>query len=73
MVGITDFDTGLKGETFEFVLDASLPTVLLVPGGYANGLQAKSINSSLMIFSNLKLDEAKNDDYRFEKDLFYNW
>ncbi|REG77477.1 WxcM-like domain-containing protein [Algoriphagus antarcticus] len=73
LVEITDFDKGLAGQTFEFILDAGSPDVLLVPGGYANGLQSKSTDSSLMIFSNLSLDEAKNDDFRFEKGKFYNW
>ena len=73
LVEITDFDKGEKGQTFEFTLDASSPAVLLVPGGYANGLQSKSLDTSLMIFSNLSLEEARNDDFRFEKDLFYIW
>ncbi|MEB2781262.1 WxcM-like domain-containing protein [Algoriphagus sp. C2-6-M1] len=73
LVEINDFDKGLVGQIFEFILDASYPIVLLVPGGYANGLQAKSADSSLMIFSNLSLDEAKTDDFRFEKNKFYHW
>ena len=73
LVEITDFDKGLKGQTFEFTLDSSSPAVLLVPAGYANGLQSKSIDASLMIFSNLSLAEARDDDFRFEKDNFYIW
>lgn len=73
LVEINDFDTGVGGEIFEFTLDASTPSVLLIPGGYANGLQSKSEDSSLMIFSNLSLEEAKKDDFRFEKDNFHKW
>ena len=73
LVEIIDFEIGFAGRTFEFELDASSPNVLLVPGGYANGLQSKSENSSIIIFSDLSLDEAKNDDYRFESSMFYNW
>lgn len=73
LVEITDFDKGIAGQIFEFVLDSTEPHVLLVPGGFANGLQSKSVDSSLMIFSNLSLDEAKNDDFRFEKHKFYSW
>ncbi len=73
LVEIKDFEKGFNGQIHEFILDSSFPSVLLIPGGYANGLQSKSVDSSLMIFSNLSLDEAKNDDFRFEKDKFYKW
>lgn len=73
LVQLMDFDLGIGGEIFEFTLDASSPSILLIPGGYANGLQSKSVDSSLMIFSNLSLDEAKNDDFRFEENDFYSW
>jgi dTDP-4-dehydrorhamnose 3,5-epimerase-like enzyme len=73
LVKIDNFETGDSNHICEFQLDASNPNVLLVPGGYANGLQAKSENSSILIFSNLSLDEAKDDDFRFDKSCFYNW
>lgn len=73
LVEIIDFDKGIAGQVFEFVLDANSPNVLLVPGGYANGIQSKSTDSSIVIFSNLSVDDAKNDDYRFEKSQFYFW
>lgn len=73
LVRIDDLDNGIAGEIYEFTLDSKSPEVLLVPGGYANGLQSKSEDSALMIFSSLNLEEAKNDDYRFEKDRFYTW
>ncbi|MEB2778404.1 WxcM-like domain-containing protein [Algoriphagus sp. D3-2-R+10] len=73
LVELSDFDKGIAEEIVEYTLDASYPTILLVPEGYANGLQSKSSDSSLMIFSNLSLEEAKDDDFRFEKEWFYIW
>src|SRR5690606_29874661 len=73
LVEIKNFDKGIAGKTLEFELDSTAPAVLLVPGGYANGLQSKSKDSSIMVFSNLSLDDAKTDDYRFRSDAFYNW
>lgn len=73
LVELFDFDNGITGSTYEFVLDSNSPAVLLVPSGYANGLQAKSMDSELMIFSNFSLNEAKNDDFRFDRDMFYSW
>ena len=73
LVKLDDFDTGIAGDIYEFILDSNSPNVLLVPGGYANGLQSKTLDSALMIFSNLSLTDAKNDDFRFGKDDFYKW
>ena len=73
LVEILDFDSAAAGSTFEFTLDVKSPGVLLVPAGYANGLQSKSSDSSLMIFSNLSLNEAKDDDFRFDKNMFWQW
>ena len=73
LVRIEDFDNGIAGAVYEFTLDSKSPEVLVVPGGFANGLQSKSEDSALMIFSSLNLEEAKSDDYRFEKDKFYTW
>lgn len=73
LVKLSDFAKGIAEDTFEYTLNASYPTILFVPEGYANGLQSKSPDSSLMIFSNLSIEEAKNDDFRFEASRFYTW
>jgi dTDP-4-dehydrorhamnose 3,5-epimerase len=73
LVRIADFDNRIASEVYEFTLDSKIPEVLLVPRGYANGFQSKTVDASMMIFSNLSVEKSKNDDFRFEKDEFYNW
>jgi len=57
----------------EFILEARKPQVLHVPGGYATGFMANSIASKVMVFSDFTVEESKNDDFRFDKGLWYNW
>jgi dTDP-4-dehydrorhamnose 3,5-epimerase len=45
----------------------------MIPGGYANGFKALEDNSRLLAFSNLSLEESRQDDYRFEKNMWKNW
>ena len=49
----------------QFVLNAKNPTVLAIPGGYANGFKAMEEGSKLLVFSNFGLDESKADDFRY--------
>jgi dTDP-4-dehydrorhamnose 3,5-epimerase len=57
----------------EFILDSDRNYILHVPEGYATGLQANAPNSKLMVFSDFTLEESANDDFRFDKELWYNW
>lgn len=52
------------------ILDANEPQILIVPGGNANGFKALEADSIMVVFSDLTLEEAKDDDYRFEKDFW---
>ena len=56
-----------------FTLNSSECRVLYVPGGYASGLTAVEPNSRLMVFSNFTTRESKEDDFRFDKHLWYKW
>lgn len=47
--------------------------VLHVPGGYATGFKALEANSRLLVFSNFTVSESQNDDFRFDKNNWYNW
>ena len=38
--------------------------VLEIPGGYYNGFEAMEEGSVLMVFSDVDLEESKNDDFR---------
>jgi dTDP-4-dehydrorhamnose 3,5-epimerase-like enzyme len=44
--------------------------IVTLPGGYANGLMAKSDDARLMVFSNYSLEESSKDDYRFENNYW---
>jgi dTDP-4-dehydrorhamnose 3,5-epimerase len=57
----------------EFVLSSIQPTVLHVPGGYLNGFRALEANSKMLVFSDATVEESKADDYRFDKDKWYDW
>lgn len=57
----------------EFLLAANYNEILNIPSGVATGFQALQPSSKLMIFSDVTLGDSINDDYRFDKDLWYRW
>ena len=57
----------------KFILSANDPIVLKIENGHVNGIKALSKNSKLISFSNFKLDEHQNDEFRFEKSKWTNW
>ena len=56
----------LTNEVNTFTLTDNKPEVLHIPKGNANGFKALEENSILMIFADLTLEEAKNDNKRLE-------
>lgn len=52
------------------ILRADEPVVLRVQAGTAVGFKALEMDSTLMVFSDLTLDEAKRDDIRFGEDYW---
>lgn len=56
-----------------FDLSESESEVLIIPGGYANGIKALEQNSQLLIFSEMTIEEAKGDEQRFETQKWINW
>jgi dTDP-4-dehydrorhamnose 3,5-epimerase-like enzyme len=73
LVPILDFEKKVSLDPIEFILDSNNPEILVVPGGYANGLKLLTNETKLMVYSNLKLEESKNDDFRFNSNEFYDW
>jgi len=74
VVAIDDWETPsntLKPENY--ILDANKSEVLHIPAGYANGFKALDSDSELLVFSNLDLESAKNDQYRFDENLWMDW
>ncbi len=55
--------TGLTPETK--VLTDTEPVLLVLPPGHANGFKALEPNSTMIIFSNLSLEESQNDIIRY--------
>jgi dTDP-4-dehydrorhamnose 3,5-epimerase len=60
-------------EKFEYDLSAGSPTVLYIPGGYANGFKALEPGSRIMIFSDFTVQQSAGDDYRYDQNKWYNW
>ncbi|MDT0294036.1 dTDP-4-dehydrorhamnose 3,5-epimerase family protein [Mesonia ostreae] len=56
-----------------FMLDAKNTEVLQIPAGYANGFKALDADAQLLVFSDKGLESAKNDQFRFDENLWMNW
>lgn len=61
----------LEAETVE--LYSSQSQVLYIPPGYASGFRALEEDSSILIFSDMTTEESKEDDFRFEKNYWFQW
>ena len=59
--------------TSEYLLNESNNEVLVVPGGHAFGFKATQSDSKMIVYSNFNIEDSINDDYRFDKNLWYNW
>ena len=57
----------------KYIMSSKESQILMIPTGYANGIKALEENSKLMVFSSNNLEDAKNDDYRFPANMWYNW
>ena len=57
----------------EYTLQAASYQILQVPAGYASGFKALIPDSEIMVFSDQSLSDSLNDDFRFDKNLWYNW
>jgi len=57
----------------KFKISANKPEVLHIPKGYINGFKAIENNSTILIFSDYKLNEIADDNYRFDKNLWTNF
>ena len=56
-----------------FVLGASKPGVLFIPGGYAHGYKTLTDGAKISFFSSVNLEESKLDDYRFDAYFWNPW
>lgn len=44
--------------------------ILVVPRGYVTGFKALVPDSAMIVFSDMLLEDSKNDDYRFPQDFW---
>ncbi|HEX8576512.1 MAG TPA: dTDP-4-dehydrorhamnose 3,5-epimerase family protein [Flavobacterium sp.] len=56
-----------------FVLKAEENQVLYIPGGFANGFKALEKNSRIIVFSDFSVEESASDNFRFNKELWFDW
>jgi len=52
------------------ILDAEKPNVLHVPGGYAIGIESRSPEAAVMVFSDCLLNERTDDVWRWEPEYW---
>ncbi|HEY1055084.1 MAG TPA: hypothetical protein VGE24_08120 [Emticicia sp.] len=57
----------------ELLLRADNNQIINIPAGFATGLQALEASSKIIVFSDVRLGESVEDDYRFDKSLWYKW
>ena len=58
-------------EPDEYVLNARNHTILFIPSGYVSAIKSLKENSTLQVFSDKKVEESIEDDYRFDSDRWY--
>ena len=59
-----------KNKVHKQILSSNCPQILMVPCGHANGFKALEPGSTLIVFSDLTLEEAKGDNFRYVPDYW---
>lgn len=59
-----------KSEVASWTLREDSQSMLSIPGGYANSIEALSPGSVVMVLSNRTIVESEADDYRWPADYF---
>jgi dTDP-4-dehydrorhamnose 3,5-epimerase-like enzyme len=73
-VKIDDFENPSVNLIPEYhILSASSSEIISIPKGYANGLKALEPDSEIMIFSDMNLDDSKNENIRFPAEWWMDW
>ena len=73
-VKIDDWDDpSPDAEVHRYTLDASIPSSLEVPAGYANGAMSLLPGTKLMYLSDATLEQTLDDDVRFPARLWNPW
>ena len=56
-----------------YQLNENHSRIVTVPAGYANCMKALEEDSIMIVYSDKTLEEASNDNWKFDKDLWVNW
>jgi len=56
-----------------FILSEKKPSILYIPAGYANGFMSLTVDTKLIFFSTLSLEESQSDDFRFSSRHWDIW
>jgi len=73
-VKIDDWESPSKdAEVQRFTLDANQPSILEIPAGYGNGAMSLLPGTKLAYFSDAKLDDSLQDDFRFPARYWDPW
>lgn len=69
VIPVEDFDAPLPcGKESIVALDAASPAVLPMPGRFAFGIESKSADAEVVVFSDRTLGEVKGDTWRWTPD-----
>jgi dTDP-4-dehydrorhamnose 3,5-epimerase len=60
-------------DVLSFFLSENKSEILVIPGGYANGIKAKEQESRLLVFSEKTINESEIDEQKYESALWINW
>jgi dTDP-4-dehydrorhamnose 3,5-epimerase len=73
-VAVDDWENpSTDAEVHRYTLDASVPSVLEIPAGYANGAMSLLGGTRLMYFSDATLDGSLGDDFRYHARHWDPW
>jgi len=73
-VQVTDWDNPDRSVTPQrVVLSSAMPSVYVIPPGFANGLMTLQPNTEVLVFSTLAIDDAMKDDFRFDSRYWNIW
>ncbi|MDY0279118.1 MAG: hypothetical protein EOM59_16130 [Clostridia bacterium] len=70
-IKIDDWSKPSKGLNKEsHILSDKQSEILIIEAGHVNGFRALKPDSTMIVFSDMTLEESKNDDYRFPVDYW---
>ena len=73
-VEIDNWDKPSKdSKVWRYTLSAHKPSILYIPAGYANGFMSLTEDTKLIFFSTASLEEAKDDDFRYDAHYWNPW